>query len=61
MFPFLNNLVTFDILGSELINLLTIVQAGPLGFYHTAGMKLTVSIDANQKRKFINATWADGS
>lgn len=60
MFPFTNYLVSFDIMGSELIKMLEIIQGGPLGFYHTAGLKLTVSANGGNNHKFVNATWIDG-
>jgi len=47
MFPFSNNLASFDNNGSELLALLSIIQAGPLGFYHTAGLRLTVSVNGD--------------
>jgi 2',3'-cyclic-nucleotide 2'-phosphodiesterase (5'-nucleotidase family) len=61
MFPFTNYLVTFDILGSELLEMLKIVQAGPLGFYHTSGLRLTVAANGGVNHRLINATMYDGS
>lgn len=60
MFPFTNYLVSFDITGAELLQLLTVVQAGPLGFYPMFGVSQVVGI-ANQQHRFISATLADGS
>jgi 2',3'-cyclic-nucleotide 2'-phosphodiesterase (5'-nucleotidase family) len=34
MFPFENQLQTFDITGSELLEMLKIIQAGKKAFYH---------------------------
>lgn len=56
MFPFENYLVSFDIMGSELLELLKIIQAGPLGFYHTAGLQLTVSANGGSNHRLIDAT-----
>jgi 2',3'-cyclic-nucleotide 2'-phosphodiesterase (5'-nucleotidase family) len=56
MFPFENYLESFDIMGSELLKMLEIVQNGPLGFYHTAGLKITVSANGGNNHRFINAT-----
>lgn len=60
MFPFENYLVSFDIMGSELLKMLEIIQAGPLGFYHTGGLRLTVAANGGANHKFINATWING-
>lgn len=60
MFPFQNYLQTFDIMGSELLKLLEVVQAGPLGFYHTAGLQLTVTANGGSSHKLINAAWING-
>lgn len=59
MFPFENYLVSFDIMGSELLELLKIIQAGPLGFYHTAGLQLTVAANGGSNHRLINATMID--
>ena len=32
------------------------IQEGPLGFYHTGGLSITVSGNGAQNHKFINAT-----
>lgn len=61
MFPFKNQLVSFDITGAELLQMLTTVQAGPLGFYPMFGVTQIVGIDEKQNHRFINATLADGS
>ena len=60
MFPFDNYLVSFDILGSELLQMLTIIQAGPLGFYPTAGLRLTVTANGSASHKLVNATFCNG-
>lgn len=63
MFPFENYLISFDILGSELIQLLKIVQAGPLGFYPAAGLKQTVTADFKNRRfnhSLVNVTLDNG-
>lgn len=60
MFPFINYLISFDITGAELLQMLTVVQAGPLGFYPMFGVNQVVGI-ANQQHRFISATLADGS
>lgn len=61
MFPFANTLVSFEISGKELIDVLTIVQSGKDGFYPTYGLKQTVSLAGNGTRRFIKATFSDGS
>ena len=61
MFPFQNFLQSFDITGKELIDLLAVVQAGGLGFYHTAGLRITVAANGQSNHRFINATWIDGT
>ena len=40
--------------------MLTILQAGSLGFYPTAGLRQTVTADGDFNHKFINATWYNG-
>lgn len=61
MFPFINYLISFDITGAELLQMLTIVQSGPLGFYPMFGVNQLVGIDSNQAHRFISATMADGT
>lgn len=41
--------------------MLTVVQAGPLGFYPMYGVNQVVAIDSNKAHRFISATLADGS
>lgn len=60
MFPFINYLVSFDIMGSELLELLKIVQAGPLGFYPTAGLRLIATANGAKDHKLIHATMYNG-
>ena len=40
--------------------MLTIIQAGPLGFYPTAGMRLTVAANGAANHKLIDAKWYNG-
>ena len=40
--------------------MLTILQAGALGFYPAAGLRQTVAADGDYKHKFINATLYNG-
>jgi 2',3'-cyclic-nucleotide 2'-phosphodiesterase (5'-nucleotidase family) len=61
MFPFINYLISFDISGAELLQMLMTVQAGPLGFYPMFGVNQVVGIDGNGDHRFISATLADGS
>jgi 2',3'-cyclic-nucleotide 2'-phosphodiesterase/3'-nucleotidase len=61
MFPFINYLISFDMTGAELLQMLTIVQAGPLGFYPMYGVNQVVGMDAKHTHRFISATLADGS
>lgn len=61
MFPFVNYLVSFDITGAELLQMLALVQAGPLGFYPMFGVTQVVGIDAQGKHRLISAALADGS
>jgi len=37
--------------------MLSVAQAGPSGFYPTAGLTVTVSANGAQNHKFINATF----
>lgn len=60
MFPFINYLVSFDITGAQLLQMLTIVQAGPLGFYPMFGVDQVVSV-TNKKHAFVSAKMRDGS
>ena len=60
MFPFDNYLISFDILGSELIAMQTVIQAGALGFYPSAGLRVTVSEKGRSDHKFVNATLYNG-
>ena len=61
MFPFVNYLISFDITGRELLEMLSIVQSGAFGFYPTFGINVVAQIDSNKAHQFINATLADGS
>jgi 2',3'-cyclic-nucleotide 2'-phosphodiesterase (5'-nucleotidase family) len=61
MFPFTNYLISFDITGAELMQMLAVVQAGPLGFYPMFGVTQVVGIDRQNNHRFISATLADGS
>lgn len=60
MFPFDNYLISFEITGAELLLMLQVVQDGGLGFYHTAGLRVTVSAQGGKGHRFINATWVNG-
>ena len=40
--------------------MLQIIQAGPLGFYHTAGLRLTVTANGSANHKLVNATLYNG-
>ena len=60
MFPFVNYLVTFDIMGSELLEMLRIVQAGSLGFYPTAGLRLIATANGASNHKLVHATMYNG-
>ena len=40
--------------------MLKIIQAGPLGFYPTAGLRLTVTANRSSNHKLINATMYNG-
>jgi hypothetical protein len=40
--------------------MLKILQAGPLGFYPTAGMQVTVAGNGASNHRFINATFING-
>lgn len=40
--------------------MLTILQAGALGFYPAAGLRQTVAANGAANHKFINATWING-
>ena len=40
--------------------MLTILQAGPLGFYPTSGIKMTVAANGAANHRFVNATWYNG-
>ena len=60
MFPFDNKLLSFDILGSEMLKMMEILQGGDLGFYPTAGLRITASANGGANHKFINATMYDG-
>lgn len=59
MFPFENSLISFDITGEELLQMLSVIQSGTLGFYPAYGLKQTVAI-RNEKKIYINATLANG-
>lgn len=61
MFPFVNYLISFDITGKELLEMLDIVQSGVLGFYPMFGINIVGQIDSNKAHRFINATLTDGS
>lgn len=61
MFPFDNQLRTFDITGKQLIDMLTLVQNGDKGFYHAWGIQQTVTFNTtNNKTGFISARMANG-
>ncbi len=61
MFPFNNLIVSFDMNGQEIIDMLTIVQAGTKAFYPTYGLAQIVSLSASKVKKFISATLYDGT
>ena len=46
MFPFTNYLYTFEIIGKQLVDTLTIVQSGSKGYYPTKGLVQTVHTSA---------------
>lgn len=60
MFPFVNYLISFDILGSELLAMLTVIQAGHLGFYPSAGLQVTVAANGALNHKFVTASFING-
>jgi len=43
-FPFDNMVTTFEVTGQELIDMMTILQAGKKGFYHTSGLRMEVCL-----------------
>jgi 2',3'-cyclic-nucleotide 2'-phosphodiesterase (5'-nucleotidase family) len=60
MFPFSNQLVSFEMNGYELIESLKVLQAGRKGFYPVRGLKQVVSLSLNGTARFVSATWANG-
>lgn len=60
MFPFSNQLVSFEMNGYELIETLKVLQAGRKGFYPVRGLKQIVSLSLNGTARFVSATWANG-
>lgn len=61
MFPFDNTIVSFDMNGQELLDMLTIVQAGTKAFYPTYGLSQVVSLSSANVKKFISATLMNGT
>ncbi len=62
MFPFENMLMSFDILGKELLDMLVLIQNGDKGFYHTWGIQQVVTFNTtNNKTGFVSAKWINGS
>lgn len=43
MFPFGNKLISFEINGDELYQMMSIIQSGSKGLYHCAGLKQTIT------------------
>ena len=60
MFPFENTLYSYNISGSELSQMLQILQSGDKGFYQFYGIQTTVSISDSGKHSFISAKMIDG-
>ena len=69
MFPFSNRLVTFELSGSDLMEMLKRIQNGWDGFYYADGIFQEVSLTETvnedggkvMQKGFINATLLDGS
>lgn len=69
MFPFSNRIVTFELSGKDLIDMLRRVQNGWDGFYYTDGIFQTVSLtevtneDGSKvmQKGFVDASMLDGS
>lgn len=68
MFPFTGRVKSFDIKGSDLVEMLDRVQTGWDGFYYSDGLFETVSLTEKivdgvkkQEKGFVNATLLDGT
>ena len=62
MFPFVNQLQTFDITGQELINMFKIVQVGKKAFYQAWNLQITVTYDkATDKKGFVGVKFVNGT
>ena len=58
MFPFENRIQSFAISGSELLQMLEIIQSGTKGFYQSAKLQMEVELKDNVK-KFLSARFLD--
>ena len=61
MFPFNNEMVSFDMTGEEMINVFKEVQYGVRGIFATKGLKETIRIHANGTKQYLNITLYNGT
>lgn len=61
MFPFDNEIVSFEMSGRQLLQTLKVIQAGKKGFYSTAGLKQNVQVYPDGVRELVSVTFADGT
>ena len=60
MFPFENQLLSYNISGKELLEMLEIIQSGDKGFYQFYGIQTTVSISSTGKHSYVSAKMIKG-
>lgn len=60
MFPFENTLISFEMTGAEIIQMLTTVQSGNQEYYPMDGIDLVVGRNEKKVNRFISAKFSNG-
>ncbi len=61
MFPFNNDLISFEMTGFELIKTLQVLQAGKKAYYPTKNLKQRVRVYPNGTKELASVTFYDGT
>jgi len=61
MFPFNNDVISFEMTGHELIKTLQVLQAGKKSFYPTKNLKQRVRVYPNGIRELTSVSFYDGT
>ncbi len=62
MFPFNNDLISFEMTGKEILHMAEVLQSGKNGFYHFWNLLTDVTYDKElNTRSFNSVSWMDGT